>query len=238
MNLSFTVGLLIGQSSVILLLILIIKYFIFSDVDVAIEKKRKKKLKRGEGLDENVYKYKTKYESVEWINSLLSGYYGVYREYLDSNGVEIIEKLLNRRSIPLLDRIEVNNFEIGYKYPQLSNARITEKGECLIDFDYNDQLLVETSSKFIINYPRERLASIPIDISIKLIRFNGCVSMSIEGGYMVVSLHSNYNLILKCQSQLGSKAKLQDIPKLEEIIINNIDNLLTTKFKQFKIKLL
>ncbi|TIB82891.1 DUF500-domain-containing protein [Wallemia mellicola] len=56
------------------------------DVDVAIEKKRKKKLKRGEGLDENVYKYKTKYESVEWINSLLSGYYGVYREYLDSNG--------------------------------------------------------------------------------------------------------------------------------------------------------
>ncbi|TIB29265.1 hypothetical protein E3P85_03274 [Wallemia ichthyophaga] len=241
MNMSFTLGLIVGQLSVIALLMLIIKYFIFSDVDVAIEKRRRKKMKgelraEGEEGEEDTKGSTEKEESVEWMNLLLKSLYAVYRQHFNKVGKEKIEEMLNRRRGGVMDRIIVNDVGIGDKYPNFSNARYTQ-GKCYLDFDYNDELELDVTTKLMINYPKPRFGSIPVDVVIRLIRFSGSVWVEVDGGEMTVGLSSNYNLNIKCQSYVGSRAKLKDVPKIEELIYNNLDNILTNKLSEYKFKI-
>lgn len=238
MNISFTLGLILGQLSVIVLLMLMIKYFIFSDVDVAIEKRRRKKMKgemRAEG-EEDSKASTEKEESVAWMNLLFKSLYAVYRQHFNNVGKERIEDMMNKRRGNVIDRVIVNDLVIGDKYPNFSNARYIQ-GKCYLDFDYNDELELDLSTKLIINYPKPRFGSIPVDVVMRLIRFSGSVWLEVDGDEMTVGLLSNYNLNIKCQSYIGSRAKLKDIPKIEELIYNNLDYLLSNKFNKYKFKL-
>lgn len=82
------------------------------------------------------------------------------------------------------------------------------------------------------NFPRPRFAVLPIALSITLERFSATLtielpsplSLSLSSSAPIVhlSLHPDFTLQLNTTSLLGSKAKLQDIPKIEQLILGRI----------------
>lgn len=86
------------------------------------------------------------------------------------------------------------------------------------------------------NFPRPRFAILPISLSLTLTRFSGTLSLELPSlasslapphfphshPTLLFSLHPDFTLNLSITSLLGSRAKLQDIPKVEQLILSRI----------------
>ncbi|KAI9445035.1 hypothetical protein H4582DRAFT_1912867 [Lactarius indigo] len=150
---------------------------------------------------------------------------GVYRSKLrdDLQGIEgdeivrqRVEDFVNRmRPSGILDRIQVHSVHLGVSAPQLSNARsipVTgpgpfERNE--FDMVYKDDLSISLSTAYLFNYPTVRAVIIP-------------PSPSSPAPALTLTVLPNFTLELQSRSLLGSRAKLADVPKLHELIDNQI----------------
>ncbi|KAI9632331.1 uncharacterized protein MKK02DRAFT_40635 [Dioszegia hungarica] len=182
-------------------------------------------------------------ESTGWINVLFAQVMQGYRNDLLSAGGEEgarvkVEKWLNPESgaMSWLDPIKVTSISLGTSYPLFSNARIRPADgqghlRAEIDMDYSDAVSLSLSTAVLVNFPRPRFAVLPVSLGVELAAIGGTLSVQIhdpvEGRqHLHACLLPDFHLNLKTTSLLGSRAKLQDIPKLEQLLLSRIRSLI------------
>ncbi|GAA6048039.1 hypothetical protein NBRC10513_003716 [Rhodotorula toruloides] len=145
-----------------------------------------------------------------------------------------------------LDYIEVDEVELGEGFPALTDARVRPSGmggesvRVELDLEYTDTVVLSVSTRVVMNFPRPRFAVLPVSLSITLERFSGTVTVELPPlstptpslvpspapdtpprhahPTVHLSLHPDFDLVLSTSSLLGSRAKLQDVPKVEQLL--------------------
>ncbi|WWC87517.1 uncharacterized protein L201_002407 [Kwoniella dendrophila CBS 6074] len=262
---TFTQGFILGQASFLVIILLFVRYVVFSpseELDTeSWKRKRAEKAKRAllsttsvpppppsQLLSKTNYEMATHAaESTDWLNVLLAQVLQGYRnDLLSANGEEgarqRIEKWLNPvgSNLSWLDPIEVTSLSLGKAYPLLSNARIRPADgqgriRAEIDIDYLDSISLSLSTAVLVNFPRPRFAVLPVSLGVELVSIGGTLSIQLhepidERQHAHISLLPDFHLNLKTTSLLGSRAKLQDIPKLEQLILSRIRSVIQDRF--------
>ncbi|WVN90415.1 uncharacterized protein L203_105651 [Cryptococcus depauperatus CBS 7841] len=260
---TFTQGFILGQASFLIILLLFIRYIVFSSNEASNrEDWRKRRAERASRAPTNTFTspsplillQKTSYdmsthaaESSDWLNVLLAQVLQGYRNDLLSEGGEDgararVERWLNPGGEKLgwLDPIEVNSISLGGSFPLLSNARIRPSDgqghlRAEIDVDYIDSMSMSLSTAILVNFPRPRFAVLPVSLGVELLSLGGTMSVTLhepvnDRQHIHVCLLPDFHLNLKTTSLLGSRAKLQDIPKLEQLILSRLRMLIQDRF--------
>lgn len=141
---SFIYGLAVGQISVIIVMLVFIRFFIFAglpqdkrDYQSHIRQQRQAKLLPDEAATSNTILEKTYYdvdshssESLNWFTVLVAQAIAYLREDArqDDNLLHKISKALNSDKIPsYIDKINVTELNIGNDYPVFRNCRVISK---------------------------------------------------------------------------------------------------------------
>ncbi|CAH6719022.1 maintenance of mitochondrial morphology protein 1 [[Candida] jaroonii] len=217
-TLSFTQGLIVGQLSVIVVIAIFVKFFVFQDAShvptsvnnkevsgVIKKRENKKSLHNNNGNErfddennENVINSileKTYYdvsnhssESLDWFNVLIAQFINQARNeaLIADNIFHSLNDYLLKSDFPdYLDSIKISEIDIGDDFPILSNCRIVQSPENLgrlqakIDIDLSDTITLGVETRLLINYPKPMTAALPIKLSVTLVRFSGCLSISL-----------------------------------------------------------
>ena len=129
-----------------------------------------------------------------------------------------------------------------------------------IDVDYSDQITLAIDTKLLINFPKPRFAVLPVSLSLTIVRFSGTLSVELFSSdpnatvlpttaapnptgkasqalppprsrhQLHFSLHPDFALEASASSLLGSRAKLQDIPKIEQLLISRLRGWIMDRF--------
>ncbi|KAF3990038.1 hypothetical protein FT663_02317 [Candidozyma haemuli var. vulneris] len=268
---SFTQGLICGQVSVVIVILVFIKFFVFADgsspqsassksnkrdVAAVVVKRDKPKDEDGEDSNSNPAKLatileKTYYdvenhapESLDWFNVLVAQTIAQLRTeaLLSDNIYHSLNTFLEKSETPdYLDRIRLSEIDIGDDFPIFSNCRIKHSGddfgrlEARIDVDLSDTLTLGIETRLLLNHPRPLTAALPVQLSVSIVRFSGCLTVSLVninetdfagsskenltgGTALMFSFSPDYRLEFSVKSLIGSRAKLQDVPKISELI--------------------
>lgn len=302
---SFTQGLIIGQFSVIVVILIFIKFFVFADAstitssassskDISGIIVKKDKTRRSEDdsqtaenedeLQKQIRKSttileKTYYdvnnhalESLDWFNVLIAQTISQLRtEALVSDNIyHSLNEFLSSLELPdYLDKIKLTEIDIGDDFPIFSNCRIKHSKdgsgrlEAKIDVDLSDTLTLGINTRLLLNHPVPLTAILPVELSVSIVRFSGCLTVSLintndqefsdlnvsnntsdssegltsdlEAGVkshkknqepigtaLMFSFSPDYRLEFTVKSLIGSRAKLQDVPKISSLIENKL----------------
>lgn len=125
-----------------------------------------------------------------------------------------------------------------------------------IDVDYSDQITLAIDTKLLINFPKPRFAVLPVSLSLTIVRFSGTLAIELFSSdpnatvlptaaptrsksqippprsrhQLHFSLHPDFALEASASSLLGSRAKLQDIPKIEQLLISRLRGWIMDRF--------
>ncbi|KAI0344627.1 maintenance of mitochondrial morphology protein 1 [Trametopsis cervina] len=268
---TFTQGLIIGQFSILFLLVVILKYLFLdpvsdqpyksssyqprivrdeSDETVSLDGLDKLPASMSVGPDGEA---SNGVESADWINILLHQVVDAYRTKLRADlpgaeGDEVarrrVEKFANKmRPAAFLDPIKVHSVDLGVSAPRLSRARPRPLNTPLVDpqievdMDYTDTISISFSTSVLLNYPFPSFARLPISLTISLSLFSSTILLTPPQPHsphptltvMLPSPQSDFTLDLKTTSLMGSRAKLADVPKLHELITNQIRRVIAEK---------
>lgn len=162
-----------------------------------------------------------------------------------------LDSFIQKRSSDLpdyLDKITITELDIGEDFPIFSNCRIQyapnssdRKLEAKIDIDLNDKITFGMSTRLLLNYPKKCTAALPIDLAVSMVRFQACLTVSLitaeelefttgnkiddnekNGYYLVFSFTPEYKIDFDIKSLIGARSKLENIPKISNIIEYNI----------------
>lgn len=263
---SFTQGLICGQASVVVVLLVFIKFFVFSEApstgklkkkDVSgVIVKREKKDDAESATDSNklaTILEKTYYdvnnhnpESLDWFNVLIAQTISQFRSeaLLADNIYHSLSTFLETLELPdFMDKITLTEIDIGDDFPIFSNCRIKHSAdgsgrlEAKIDVDLSDTLTLGIETRLLLNHPRPLTAVLPIELSVSMVRFSGCLTVSLVntndtdfvetgkeespssgGTALMFSFSPDYRLEFSVKSLIGSRTKLQDVPKISDLI--------------------
>lgn len=205
-------------------------------------------------------------ESLDWFNVLVAQTISQFRieALLSDNIYHSLNEFLLKLELPdFLDKIELTEIDIGDDFPIFSNCRIkhgadgTGRLEAKIDVDLSDTLTLGIDTRLLLNHPRPFTAALPVQLSVSLVRFSGCLSVSLanttektggstgkledQGGTaLMFSFSPDYRLEFSVKSLIGSRAKLQDVPKISELIESKLrswftDRCIEPKFQVIKL---
>ncbi|GAV30567.1 hypothetical protein PMKS-004081 [Pichia membranifaciens] len=137
-------------------------------------------------LEKTYYDVKThKPESLDWFNVLVAQIISQARlEALnDGNIYESLNRALNSPQVlQYFDRIKISEINIGDDYPIFSNCRVKNNEgrlEAKIDVDVSDTITLGVETNLLINQPKFMSASLPIKLSISVVRFSACLTVSL-----------------------------------------------------------
>jgi len=248
---TFTQGFILGQFSILALLAVVLKY-LFLDTEPAQNAPERVPVSLPVHPTTRPDEKSTHVEpeSTEWLNALLHQVADIYRSKLrdDLQGVEGDEVLRRRvedfvnimRPSGILDRIQVHSVNLGVAAPHISNTRSRlvaglgslERSE--FEVTYKDNISISLSTAYLFNYPTIGFARLPISVTISLSVFSCCAvitppPLSSPVPAFTLTMLPNFTLDLKSTSLLGSRAKLADVPKLHELIDNQLRRALSRR---------
>ncbi|KAJ3018028.1 hypothetical protein NUW54_g440 [Trametes sanguinea] len=192
-------------------------------------------------------------ESSEWLNLFLQQVLDAYRVKLrnglsGAEGDEVarqrVEEFANKmRPAGFLDYIKVHDVDLGSSAPRLTRARIhrpTAPGtdpEIEYDMSYIDSVSISISTSVLFNYPFPSFARLPVSLTISLSLFASSVRLTPPNPhsphptitFTLPAPHSDFTLDIKTTSLMGSRAKLEDVPKLHELILHQIRRVIIEK---------
>ncbi|KAI1005077.1 Maintenance of mitochondrial morphology protein 1 [Podosphaera aphanis] len=155
---------------------------------------------------------------------------------------------LNGSSRPdFLDEIKITELALGEEFPIFSNCRVIpvdEDGNSLgssrerdakggrefsrlqaqMDVDLSDFITLALETKLLLNYPKPLVAILPVALAVSVVRFSGTLSISFIPGnpqsatLLAFSFLDDYRLDLSTRSLVGSRSRLQDVPKIAQLI--------------------
>ncbi|CZR59288.1 probable Maintenance of mitochondrial morphology protein 1 [Phialocephala subalpina] len=159
-----------------------------------------------------------------------------------------LTKALNGTSRPdFLDEIKVTELSLGEDFPIFSNCRVIpvdENGmsaagrgegvggvprehgrlQARMDVDLSDFITLALETKLLLNYPKPLVAVLPVALAVSIVRFSGTLSISFIPGsplnatMLAFSFLDDYRLDLSVRSLVGSRSRLQDVPKIAQLV--------------------
>ncbi|KAL1741480.1 hypothetical protein HDZ31DRAFT_84795 [Schizophyllum fasciatum] len=253
---TFTQGLVLGQLSILVLLMLVLKYLFLDSTKTPFETTAyhpgaerhartggNTPLDLGEldGVDAKAP------ISAEWLNSLVRQILNVYRSKLRDDldgmaGDEVararVEAYANR-VLPssFLDHVTIHSVDLGARAPRFSNPRVRrEEGINITEFDveYTDTVSVSLATSYLFNYPAPSFARLPIELTVSLAVFKSTISIAppspkAHAPVLTLTIHPTFTLDLKTNSLMGSRAKLANVPKLHELIQHQVRRVLASR---------
>jgi maintenance of mitochondrial morphology protein 1 len=95
-----------------------------------------------------------------------------------------------------------------------------------MDVDLSDFITLALETKLLLNYPKPLCAILPVALSVSVVRFSGTLSISFipsnpgqpSPTTMAFSLLDDYRLDLSIRSLVGSRSRLQDVPKIAQLV--------------------
>ncbi|KAI0735277.1 maintenance of mitochondrial morphology protein 1 [Earliella scabrosa] len=192
-------------------------------------------------------------ESSEWLNVFLQQVLEAYRVKLRNGlsgpeGEEVarqrVEDFANKmRPKGLFDYIKVHSVDMGSSAPRLSRARVRRElspgaePEIEYDMSYIDSVSISISTSVLFNYPFPSFARLPVSLTISLSLFASSVRLTPPHPnsphptitFTLPAPHSDFTLDIKTTSLMGSRAKLEDVPKVHELIQHQIRRVIMEK---------
>ncbi|KAH0562994.1 ERMES complex subunit mmm1 [Trichoglossum hirsutum] len=186
-------------------------------------------------------------ESLDWFNVLVAQTIAQFRSDAqhDDAILRSLSGVLNGPQIPdFLDEIKITEVSLGEDFPIFSNCRVipvdedgiggsagTAMGEggglqARMDVDLSDLITLGVETKLILNYPKPRVAVLPVALSVSVVRFSGTLSISFipsspstpSPTTLAFSFLDDYRLDLSIRSLVGSRSRLQDVPKIAQLV--------------------
>ncbi|KAF8898572.1 maintenance of mitochondrial morphology protein 1 [Infundibulicybe gibba] len=243
---TFTQGLVLGQLSILAVLVLILKYLFLDSTQYPFETST---YHPQVGSDHSLHQRQAMshvdegdVESAEWFNGLLRQVIEIYRSRLRDDlpgfeGDEIarkrIEDFANKVRPPgFLDYVKIHSVNLGTSAPRLFNARINHKSTQLIpetefDVSYVDTISLSLSTSYLFNYPMPSFARLPVSLSISLSKFRSSIQLTpptsnSAAPVLTITIPPDFTLDLTTTSLMGSRAKLANVPKLHELIQHQV----------------
>lgn len=158
-----------------------------------------------------------------------------------------------------IDTIKVTELNIGDDYPIFSNCKImSTEGNGLnaqIDVDLTDTLTLGIETRVLLNFPKSLFAFLPVSLSVSIVRFSGRLTVTIRNlpvdldttpnrkcgqdlhdtagrptrSYFILSFSPDYRLEFNVKSLVGARSKLQDVPKIGQIVESRLRRYFTDR---------
>ncbi|KAI0166403.1 hypothetical protein GGR57DRAFT_24794 [Xylariaceae sp. FL1272] len=95
-----------------------------------------------------------------------------------------------------------------------------------MDVDLSDMITMAIETKLLLNYPKRLTAVLPVALAVSVVRFSGTLSISFipsnpsksTSAMMTFSFLDDYRLEFSIRSLVGSRSRLQDVPKIAQLI--------------------
>ncbi|EFX00226.1 mitochondrion biogenesis protein [Grosmannia clavigera kw1407] len=95
-----------------------------------------------------------------------------------------------------------------------------------MDVDLSDMITLAVETRLLLNYPRRLSAVLPVALAVSVVRFSGTLSVSFVPSNpsqatptrMIFAFLDDYRLDFSIRSLLGSRSRLQDVPKIAQLI--------------------
>ncbi|EPS41078.1 hypothetical protein H072_5021 [Dactylellina haptotyla CBS 200.50] len=193
-------------------------------------------------------------ESLDWFNVLIAQAIAQFRDDARTDGaiLDSLNKVINGPNKPdFLDTIKITEISLGEDFPIFSNCRITPSSEepgklqAKMDIDLSDVITLGVETRLLLNYPKPLVAVLPVGLSVSILRFSGTLSISFipsqentsNSTTLTFSLLDDYRLELSVRSLVGSRSRLQDVPKIAQLIESRIhawidERVVEPKFQQ------
>ena len=186
-------------------------------------------------------------ESLDWFNVLIAQTIAQLRSDAQHDDAILasLTTALNGTARPdFLDEIKVTELSLGEEFPIFSNCRVNpvdEDGLSLgeggsmreggrlqarMDVDLSDFITLALETKLLLNYPKPLVAALPVALSVSVVRFSGTLSISFipsspphpSPTTLAFSFLDDYRLDLSIRSLVGSRSRLQDVPKIAQLV--------------------
>ncbi len=95
-----------------------------------------------------------------------------------------------------------------------------------MDVDLSDMITLAVETKLLLNYPKRLTAVLPVALAVSVVRFSGTLSISFIPSNpaqstptkMAFTFLDDYRLDFSIRSLLGSRSRLQDVPKIAQLV--------------------
>jgi maintenance of morphology protein 1 len=95
-----------------------------------------------------------------------------------------------------------------------------------MDVDLSDMITLALETKLLLNYPKRLTAVLPVALAVSVVRFSGTLSISFVPSnpsqstptMMTFSFLDDYRLDFSIRSLVGSRSRLQDVPKIAQLV--------------------
>ncbi|KAI1074072.1 hypothetical protein F5B20DRAFT_564765 [Whalleya microplaca] len=136
----------------------------------------------------------------------------------------------NCRIIPVdEDGLSLDTAPGGEKRFDTNSSRAKTEGSRLqarMDVDLSDMITLAIETKLLLNYPKRLTAVLPVALAVSVVRFSGTLSISFIPSnpsqstptMMTFSFLDDYRLDFSIRSLVGSRSRLQDVPKIAQLI--------------------
>ncbi|KAK9465112.1 hypothetical protein V1512DRAFT_266706 [Lipomyces arxii] len=180
-------------------------------------------------------------ESLDWLNVLVAQSIAQLREDARSNNniLNSLDKVLNGDSLPsFLDTVQVTELDIGEEFPIFSNCKIhpcvEDPGrlEARFDVDLADSITLGIDTRLLLNYPTPLMAILPVSLSVSIVRFSGQLTLSLKTtpptstsdrkSSLTFYFSPDYRLDFSIKSLVGSRSRLQNLPKISQLVESRI----------------
>jgi maintenance of morphology protein 1 len=134
---------------------------------------------------------------------------------------------------PIFSNCRVIPVEEGKDAPSVAGDRLQAR----LDVDLADCITLGVETKLVLNYPKRLAAVLPVALAVSVVRFSGTLSLSFipsadppsnssEGDKtapgspttLAFSFLPDYRLDLSVRSLVGSRSRLQDVPKIAQLV--------------------
>ncbi|CAA20322.3 ERMES complex subunit, membrane tether and lipid transfer protein Mmm1 [Schizosaccharomyces pombe] len=185
-------------------------------------------------------------ESLDWFNVLIAQALIQFRYDACSNDVALrkLETVLNKgaQDKSMVDHIYVRDLSLGDGFPVFSHCRVLPhqhnssqlRAEMLVSLTDNINCTVDT--KLLLNFPKPAFATLPLSITVRICKFVGKIMIYFspsngagQPAYMNLSFDPNFVISLQVSSLVGARSKLQDIPKITQLIESRIRQWFTNR---------
>lgn len=110
-----------------------------------------------------------------------------------------------------------------------NSLRAKQEGSRLqarMDVDLSDMITLALETKILLNYPKRLTAVLPVALAVSVVRFSGTLSISFIPSsqsqstptMMTFSFLDDYRLDFSVRSLVGSRSRLQDVPKIAQLV--------------------
>lgn len=171
-------------------------------------------------------------ETLDWFNVLVAQAFSQFRDDAQAKDAILIslDAIMNGDRKPdFLGPIKITEINMGEEFPIFSNCRVglteEQRLQASMDVDLSDTITLAIETTILLNYPSPAFVTLPIGLGVTIARFAGTLSIAfippaekVTSSTMTFTLENDFALELSVRSLIGSRSRLQDVPKISQLV--------------------